>query len=152
MYERFTDRARKVMALANQEAQRFNHDKIGSEHVLLGIIKEGSGVGASVLKDYGLDIRILREDVLKLVKEGPEIVTMGKLPQSPRTKKIIEYAIEYARSLNHNYVGTEHILGSLVSEKEGIASQILVSKGFDEKRIKEDLENLLGVSPRAEEP
>ena len=97
MFERFTDRARKVMALANQEAQRFNHEFIGTEHILLGLVKEGSGVGATVLKNLDVDIKKLRLEVEKLVKSGPDMVTMGKLPQTPRAKKVIEYAIEEAR-------------------------------------------------------
>ncbi|MFI4873554.1 MAG: Clp protease N-terminal domain-containing protein, partial [Phycisphaerales bacterium JB061] len=92
MFERFTDRARKVMALANQEAQRFNHEYIGTEHILLGLVKEGSGVGANVLKALSVDLRKVRLEVEKLVKQGPEMVTMGKLPQTPRAKKVIEYA------------------------------------------------------------
>ena len=114
MFERFTDRARKVMALANQEAQRFNHEYIGTEHILLGLVKEGSGVGANVLKNLEVDLRKVRLEVEKLVKSGPDMVTMGKLPQTPRAKKVIEYAIEEARQLNHNYVGTEHLLLALL--------------------------------------
>ncbi len=110
MYERFTDRARKVMQLANQEAQRFNHEYVGTEHVLLGLIKEGSGVAANVLRNLDVDLRKIRNEVEKIVQAGPEMVTMGKLPQTPRAKKVIEYAIEEARNLNHNYVGTEHLL------------------------------------------
>lgn len=139
------------MALASQEAQRLNHEHIGTEHVLLGLIKEGCGVGGTILKNYDLNIKILIEDILKLVPSGPDMVTTGKLPQTPITKKVIESAIDYARSLNHDYVGAEHILGGLVAEKEGIASQILVSKGFDEEKVKKDLEDLLGVSPQSEE-
>lgn len=151
MFGKFTDRARKVMAFADQEAQRLNHEYIGTEHFLLGIINEGSGVGATVLKSYDLNIKILREEVEKLVKRGPDTINRGKRPQTPRAKHVIELAIEYARSLNHNYVGTEHILGGLVAEEEGIASQVLLDKGFDEKRVKEDLENLLGVSRKSKE-
>ena len=114
MLERFTDRARKVIALANQEAQRFNHKYVGTEHLLLGLVKEGSGVGVTVLKNLGADIKKLRSEFEKLVKSGPDIVTIGKLPQTPRAKRIIEYALEEARSLNHNYVGTEHILLALI--------------------------------------
>ena len=88
MYERFTDRARKVMQLANQEAQRFNHEYIGTEHVLLGLIKEGSGVAANVLKNLDIDLRKIRMEVEKLVQSGPDMVTMGKLPQTPRAKKV----------------------------------------------------------------
>ena len=87
MFERFTDRARKVMALANQEAQRFNHEYIGTEHILLGLVKEGSGVGANVLKNLDVDLRKVRLEVEKLVKSGPDMVTMGKLPQTPRERK-----------------------------------------------------------------
>ena len=105
MYERFTDRARKVMQLANQEAQRFNHEYVGTEHVLLGLVKEGSGVAANVLKNLDVDLRKIRVEVEKIVQSGPDMVTMGKLPQTPRAKKVIEYAIEEARNLNHNNVG-----------------------------------------------
>src|SRR3954451_4607755 len=109
MYERFTDRARKVMQLANQEAQRFNHEYIGTEHILLGLVKEGSGVAANVLKNLDIDLRKIRLEVQNIVQSGPDAV-LGKLPQTPRAKKVIEYAIEEARNLNHNYVGTEHLL------------------------------------------
>ena len=145
MFERFTDRARKVMALANQEAQRFNHEYIGTEHVLLGLVKEGSGVGATVLKNLDVDIKKLRIEVEKQVKSGPDMVTMGKLPQTPRAKKVIEYAIEEARALNHNYVGTEHILLGLLRETEGIAAQILMNVGLKLEDIRQEVLNLLGA-------
>ena len=145
MFERFTDRARKVMALANQEAQRFNHEYIGTEHVLLGLVKEGSGVGATVLKNLEVDIKKLRLEVEKLVKSGPDMVTMGKLPQTPRAKKVIEYAIEEARSLNHNYVGTEHILLGLLRESEGIAAQVLMNLGLKLEEVRQEVLNLLGA-------
>ncbi|MHC4605180.1 MAG: Clp protease N-terminal domain-containing protein, partial [Planctomycetota bacterium] len=145
MFERFTDRARKVMALANQEAQRFNHEYIGTEHVLLGLVKEGSGVGATVLKNLDVEIKKLRLAVEKLVKSGPDMVTMGKLPQTPRAKKVIEYAIEEARSLNHNYVGTEHILLGLLRESEGIAAQVLMDLGLKLEEVRQEVLNLLGA-------
>jgi ATP-dependent Clp protease ATP-binding subunit ClpC len=145
MFERFTDRARKVMALANQEAQRFNHDVIGTEHILLGLVKEGSGVGATVLKNFDVDIKKLRLEVEKHVRSGPDMVTMGKLPQSPRAKKVIEYAIEEARSLNHNYVGTEHILLGLLRETEGIAAQVLMGLGLKLEDVRQEILNLLGA-------
>jgi len=145
MFERFTDRARKVMALANQEAQRFNHEYIGTEHILLGLVKEGSGVGANVLKNLDVDIKKLRLEIEKLVKSGPDIVTMGKLPQTPRAKKVIEYAIEEARSLNHNYVGTEHILLGLLRETEGIAAQVMVAMGLKLEDVRQEVLNLLGA-------
>ncbi|MBW8036168.1 MAG: ATP-dependent Clp protease ATP-binding subunit [Planctomycetes bacterium] len=144
MFERFTDRARKVMALANQEAQRFNHEYIGTEHILLGLVKEGSGVGANVLKKLDIDIKKLRLEIEKLVKSGPDMVTMGKLPQTPRAKKVIEFAIEEARALNHNYVGTEHILLGLLRETEGIAAQVLMNLGLKLENVRQEVLNLLG--------
>ena len=145
MFERFTDRARKVMALANQEAQRFNHEYIGTEHVLLGLVKEGSGVGANVLKNLDVDVKKLRLEVEKLVKSGADMVTMGKLPQTPRAKKVIEFAIEEARSLNHNYIGTEHILLGLLRETEGIAAQVLMNLGLKLEDVRQEVLNLLGA-------
>ncbi len=151
MFERFTDRARKVMALANQEAQRFNHEYIGTEHILLGLVKEGSGVGANVLKNLDVDLRKVRLEVEKLVKSGPDMVTMGKLPQTPRAKKVIEYAIEEARNLNHNYVGTEHLLLGLLREHEGVAAQVLMNLGLKLEDVREEVLNLLGAGVDPEE-
>jgi ATP-dependent Clp protease ATP-binding subunit ClpC len=144
MYERFTDRARKVMQLANQEAQRFNHEYVGTEHVLLGLVKEGSGVAANVLKNLDVDLRKIRVEVEKIVQSGPDMVTMGKLPQTPRAKKVIEYAIEEARNLNHNYVGTEHLLLGLLREQEGVAAQVLMNLGLKLEEVREEVLNLLG--------
>ena len=150
MYERFTDRARKVMQLANQEAQRFNHEYIGTEHLLLGLIKEGSGVAANVLKNLDVDLRKIRLEVEKLVQSGPDMVTMGKLPQTPRAKKVIEYSMEEARNLNHNYVGTEHILLGLLREQEGVAAQVLMNLGLKLEEVREEVLNLLGHSMEGE--
>src|SRR5882762_773040 len=144
MYERFTDRARKVMQLANQEAQRFNHEYIGTEHILLGLIKEGSGVAANVLKNLDIDLRKIRLEVEKIVQSGPDMVTMGKLPQTPRAKKVIEYSIEEARNLNHNYVGTEHLLLGLLREQEGVAAQVLMNLNLKLDEVREEVLNLLG--------
>jgi ATP-dependent Clp protease ATP-binding subunit ClpC len=144
MFERFTDRARKVMQLANQEAQRFNHEYVGTEHVLLGLVKEGSGVAANVLKNLDVDLRKIRTEVEKIVQAGPDVVTMGKLPQTPRAKKVIEYAIEEARNLNHNYVGTEHLLLGLLREQEGVAAQVLMNLGLKLEEVREEVLNLLG--------
>ncbi|HZK82019.1 MAG TPA: ATP-dependent Clp protease ATP-binding subunit, partial [Humisphaera sp.] len=152
MFERFTDRARKVMALANQEAQRFNHEYIGTEHILLGLVKEGSGVGANVLKNLDVDLRKVRLEVEKLVKSGPDMVTMGKLPQTPRAKKVIEYAIEEARNLNHNYVGTEHLLLGLLREHDGVAAQVLMNLNLKLEEVREEVLNLLGAGVETEEP
>jgi ATP-dependent Clp protease ATP-binding subunit ClpC len=146
MYERFTDRARKVMQLANQEAQRFNHEYIGTEHILLGLVKEGSGVAANVLKNLDIDLRKIRLEVEKIVQtgSGSEMVTMGKLPHTPRAKKVIEYSIEEARNLNHNYVGTEHLLLGLLREQEGVAAQVLMNLGLKLEDVREEVLNLLG--------
>ncbi len=145
MYERFTDRARKVMQLANQEAQRFNHEYIGTEHILLGLVKEGSGVAANVLKNLDIDLRKIRLEVEKIVQAGPDMVTMGKLPQTPRAKKVIEYSIEEARNLNHNYVGTEHLLLGLLREQEGVAAQVLMNLGLKLEDVREEVLNLAGA-------
>lgn len=144
MYERYTDRARKVMQLANQEAQRFNHEYVDTEHVLLGLMREGSGVAANVLKNLDVDFRKVREGVENLVQSGPDMVTMGKLPQTPRAKKIDEYAREEARNLNHNYVGTEHLLIGLVREPEGVAVQVLMNLGLKLEDVRRETLYLLG--------
>lgn len=145
MFGHFTERARKVMALANQEAQRFNHEHIGTEHILLGFIKEGSGIGATVLKNLDVDIKKLRIEVERRVKSGPDMVTLGKLPQTPRAKKVIEYAIEEARSLNCNYVGTEHILIGLFRETDGTAAQVFTNLGLILEVVRQELLNLPGI-------
>src|SRR6188472_449903 len=146
MYERFTDRARKVMQLANQEAQRFNHEYIGTEHILLGLVKEGSGVAANVLKNLDIDLRKIRLEVEKIVQTGPggDQVVLGQMPHTPRAKKVIEYAVEEARRLNHNYVGTEHLLLGLLREEEGVAAQVLMNLGLKLEDVREEVLNLLG--------
>jgi ATP-dependent Clp protease ATP-binding subunit ClpC len=143
MFERFTDRARKVLKLANQEAQRFNHEYIGTEHILLGLVREGAGVAAKVLKNLDVDLQKVRQEVERLVQSGTEMVTMGELPYTPRAKKVIEYAIEEARNLNHNYVGTEHLLLGLLREEEGMAAQVLRNLGLRLGEVREEVLNLL---------
>lgn len=150
MYERFTDRARKVMQLANQQAQRYNHEYIGTEHILPALLIEGSGVAANVLKELGISLARLRLEIEKLVQPGPDMVTMGKLPQTPRTKKVIEYSMQVARELQHNYVGTEHILLGLVREKEGVAYQVLMNLGVNEDSVKRATHRLLGTPAEPE--
>lgn len=151
MYERFTDRARKVMQLATQEAQRFNHEYVGTEHLLLGLIKEGSGIAANVLVNLGVDIRRVRLLVEELVQPGPDMVQMGKLPQTPRTKKAIEYAMEEARSLNHNHVGTEHLLLGMLREKEGVAAAVFQRLHVTVEAVREQCMTFLGVDLRESE-
>ena len=151
MYERFTDRARKVIQLANQEAQRFNHEYIGTEHILLGLVKEGSGVAANVLRNLDVELKKVRLEVEKLIISGPEMTTAGKLPQTPRAKSVIEYAIKESRDLGHNYVGTEHLLLGLLREHEGVAAQILMNLGLNVDDVRKEVINLLGPSKNAAE-
>jgi hypothetical protein len=152
MYERFTDRARKVMQLANQEAQRFNHEYIGTEHILLGLIQEGGGVAAHVLrKNLGIDLCKARNEIEKIVQAGTAMVAPGKRPQTPRAKKLIEYAIEEARMLDHNYVGTEHLLLGLLRETEGVAAQVMMNMGLKLDRAREEILNLLRPSAQSSE-
>src|SRR5687768_13243762 len=150
MYERFTDRARKVMQLANQEAQRFNHEYIGTEHILLGLVKEGSGVAAHVLKNLDIDLRKIRLEVEKIVQSGPDMITMGKLPQTPRAKKVIEYAIEEAKGLHHNYIGTEHLLLGLLREWEGVAAHVLTNLGLKLEGVREEVLELINQNVPAD--
>src|SRR5438445_12226582 len=145
MYERFTDRAPKVLQLANQEAQRLNREYIGTEHILLGLVKEGSGVAANVLKNLDIDLRTVRLEVEQLVQPSPEVGTPGKLPQTPRARKVIEYSIEEARNLNHNYVGTEHLLLGLLREQMGVGAQVLMNVGLRLEDVREEMVNIVGV-------
>lgn len=146
MYERFTDRARHVMRHANTEAGRLNHEYIGTEHILLGLIKEDFGVAAHVLKNLGFDLLKIRLQVEKFVHVGTDVITPSnsKLPQNLRAKRVIEYAVEEAQRLNHNYVGTEHLLLGLLREPEGIAAQVLINMGLTLVNIREEVLNLVG--------
>jgi ATP-dependent Clp protease ATP-binding subunit ClpA len=147
MYERFTDRARRVMEFANQEAWRFNHEYLGTEHILLGLVREGTGVAANILKNVGADLRNVRLEVEKIVQSGPDIVTMGKVPMTPRAKKVIEIATNEARNLNHAYVGTEHLFLGLVNEDTTVAAQVLLNLGIQLKGVREEVVKLLVCSP-----
>ncbi|MBI3406975.1 MAG: hypothetical protein HY040_01280 [Planctomycetes bacterium] len=147
MYERFTDRARQVLQEANEEAKRFRHEYIGTEHVLLGLVKTNAGVASEVLKSLGVELRRIRQEVEKIVQPGPYKVEVDKLPQTPRAKKVIEFAIDESRSLNHNYVGTEHILLGLIREQEGVASQVLMNLGLNLQKIRDEVLVLLGREP-----
>ena len=110
MFSRFTERARKVLVLAKEEARRFNHDYIGTEHILLGLIREGEGVACAVLQNLDVDLERLKLDIEKLISSGSSASVLGDIPFTPRAKKALELAAEEARSLGHNYIGTEHIL------------------------------------------
>ena len=145
MFDRFTDRARKVMSLARQEAQRFNHQYIGTEHILLGLIQEGSGVAANVLRNLEVDPEKIRVEVEKIVQDGPTMVTMGQLPFTPRAKKVLELASEEASNLRHNYIGTEHLLLGLIRENEGVAAQVLMNLNLKLDDVREEVLELLGA-------
>jgi ATP-dependent Clp protease ATP-binding subunit ClpC len=151
MFDRFTDRAKKVMNLARQEAQRFNHEYLGTEHILLGLVQEGSGVAANVLKNMGIDLSKIRAEVEKIVKTGPSMVTMGQLPFTPRAKKVLELSVEEASNLGHNYIGTEHLLLGLIKENEGIAAQVLMNLGIKLEDVREEVLDFLGADREEEE-
>ncbi len=151
MFDRFTDRAKKVMNLARQEAQRFNHEYLGTEHILLGLVQEGSGVAANVLKNMGIDLNKIRMEVEKIVKTGPSMVTMGQLPFTPRAKKVLELSMEEAGNLGHNYIGTEHLLLGLIKENEGIAAQVLLNLGVKLEDVREEVLDFLGADTADEE-
>ncbi len=145
MFDRFTDRAKKVMNLARQEAQRFNHEYLGTEHILLGLVQEGSGVAANVLKQMQIELDKIRVEVEKIVKTGPSMVTMGQLPFTPKAKKVLELSLEEASNLGHNYIGTEHILLGLIKENEGIAAQVLMNLGVKLEDVREEVLEFLGA-------
>ncbi len=144
MFNRFTERARKVVILAKEEARRFNHDYIGTEHMLLGLIREGEGVAAAVLQKLGVSLENIRLEIEKLVQPGPTTQIIGDIPFTPRAKKALELAAEEARALGHNYIGTEHILLGLIREGEGVASQVLLNLGLDLNTVRNEVMELLG--------
>ncbi|MFA7283689.1 MAG: Clp protease N-terminal domain-containing protein, partial [Candidatus Omnitrophota bacterium] len=144
MFNRFTERARKVIILAKEEARRFNHDYIGTEHILLGLIREGEGVAAAVLQKLDVSLENIRLEIEKLVQPGPATQIIGDIPFTPRAKKALELSAEEARSLGHNYIGTEHLLLGLIREGEGIASQVLMNLGMDLNSVRNEVMGLLG--------
>lgn len=144
MFDRFSDRARKVMRFANEEALRLNADHIDTEHILLGLLKEDSGVAANVLKNLEIDVWTIHVELRKIVETGPDKKPVGKLPQTPRAKKVIECAIEESQNLKHNYVGTEHILLGLLREHEGAAAQVLTRLQLDLEDVRKEILNLIG--------
>ncbi|HYE98829.1 MAG TPA: Clp protease N-terminal domain-containing protein, partial [Planctomycetota bacterium] len=146
MFEKFTERARKVMSLARQEAQRLNSEFIGTEHILLGIIQEGGGVAAKVLKNLNVDLKRIRQEIEKLITPSTSpTVTLGQLPFSPRAKRVIELAGEAASSLGHDVIGTEHLLLGLLKENEGIAAQVLTNLGLKLDEVRNMVLEVLGA-------
>jgi ATP-dependent Clp protease ATP-binding subunit ClpC len=144
MQDRFTERVRKVMYLAREEAGRLHHDYIGTEHLLLGIIREGEGIAATVLNNLGLDLDTIRRSIEDMVPTSGGTLTIGEIPFTPRAKRVLELSVEEARLFGHNYVGTEHLLLGLIREGEGVAARVLVDLGADRKRVREETLKLLG--------
>jgi ATP-dependent Clp protease ATP-binding subunit ClpA len=143
MYQKFTDRARKVMQLARQEAQRFNHEYIGTEHILLGLVKEGAGVAANALQKLDINSHTVRQEIERTVYL-PDAPTPGGLSEGPRAKKAIAYALEESRALKHDYVGTEHLLLGLLRVQDGVAAQILMNLGLRLEDVRQEVLSLLG--------
>jgi ATP-dependent Clp protease ATP-binding subunit ClpC len=143
MFERFTDRARRVVVLAQEEARLLNHDYIGTEHILLGLIHEGEGVAAMALERLGISLPAVRAQVEEVVGHGGSSPASGHIPFTPRAKKVLELALREALQLGHNYIGTEHLLLGLVREGEGVAAQVLVKLGANLSRMREEVLQLL---------
>ena len=144
MFDRFTERVRKVIQLAREEAMRFNHDYIGTEHLLLGLVKEGEGIAAAALANLGVDLKTLRLEVEKLVEQGPSTVSVGEIPFNPQAKKVLELSVEEARKFGHNYIGTEHLLLGLIKEGEGIAAHVLDNMKVGVEKVQREIVKLLG--------
>src|SRR5690348_3217195 len=144
-FDKFTERARKVLSLAQEEAQRFNHNYIGTEHLLLGLVREGEGVAAQVLSTLGVELNKVRSAVEFIIGRGDRIV-LGEIGLTPRAKKVIELAVDEARRLNHHYIGTEHLLLGLVREGEGIAAGVLESLGVNLEKVRSTTIQVLSQS------
>ena len=142
MFERFTDRARRVVVLAQEEAKMLNHNYIGTEHILLGLIHEGEGVAAKALESLGISLDAVREQVQDIIGQGQQQPT-GHIPFTPRAKKVLELSLREALQLSHSYIGTEHILLGLIREGEGVAAQVLVKLGADLNRVRQQVIQLL---------
>ena len=142
MFERFTDRARRVVVLAQEEARMLNHNYIGTEHILLGLIHEGEGVAAKALESLGISLEAVRAQVEEIIGQGQQAPS-GHIPFTPRAKKVLELSLREALQLGHNYIGTEHILLGLIREGEGVAAQVLVKLGADLNRVRQQVIQLL---------
>ena len=142
MFERFSDRARRVVVLAQEEARHLNHNYIGTEHVLLGLIHEGEGVAAKALESLGISLEAVRAEVTGIVGRGAEAPS-GHIPFTPRAKKVLELSLREALQLGHNYIGTEHVLLGLIREGEGVAAQVLLKLGASFDRVRQQVVQLL---------
>jgi len=148
----FTDRVRKVLAMARDEAIRLQHDYVGTEHILLGLIREGEGVAAAVLTNLSADLDQIHEGIEEAVKPGKATIALGELPYTSRAKKVLEFAMAEARELNHSYVGTEHLLLGLLREEKGIAAQVLNSLGISLEEARAETLKVLGSDMGPSEP
>ncbi|MBN1808272.1 MAG: ATP-dependent Clp protease ATP-binding subunit [Planctomycetes bacterium] len=146
MFNKMTIRAKRAMSMARREAERLHHDYIGPEHILLGIIKEGTGVAANVLENLNVSLEKVRLEVEKLVEKGEGMVTMGQKPLTPRAKRVVEHASEEARSLQHNYIGTEHLLLGILGEHDSVAAQVLLNMDLSPDLVRSEVLDLLGAS------
>ena len=152
MFDKFTDRARKIIALAQKEAERFRHDYIGTEHLLLGLVKEGSGVAVTALNNLSVDVEKVRREVEKLVVIADKPAPSGPLPFTPQAKRVLELASEEARGLGHPYIGTEHILLGLLSEQDSVAAQVLINLDLKLEDVRSEILDLLGASDVSKPP
>jgi ATP-dependent Clp protease ATP-binding subunit ClpC len=148
VFERFTDRARRVVVLAQEEARLLNHNYIGTEHLLLGLIHEGEGVAATALESLGMSLEAVRGQVEEIIGQGQSAPT-GHIPFTPRAKKVLELSLREAKQLGHNYIGTEHILLGLIREGEGVAAQVLVKLGAGLDRVRQQVIHVLSGSAAA---
>jgi ATP-dependent Clp protease ATP-binding subunit ClpC len=146
----FTDRVRKVLAMAREEAIRLQHDYVGTEHILLGLIREGEGVAAAVLNNLAVDLEQVQEKVEESVRRGKATIALGELPYTSRAKKVLEFAMAEARELNHSYVGTEHLLLGLLREEKGIAAEVLGQLGVGLEDARRETLKLLGSEPNTQ--
>jgi ATP-dependent Clp protease ATP-binding subunit ClpC len=143
VFERFTERARQVVVLAQDEARLLKHNYIGTEHILLGLLREEEGLAARVLEGLDIELNEVRAQVARVVGQGDEATT-GQIPFTPRAKKVLELSLREALSLNDNYIGTEHVLLGLVRENEGVAARILLNLGADSERVRNAVIESLG--------
>ena len=150
MFERFTDRARRVVVLAQEEARLLNHNYIGTEHILLGLLNEGEGIAAKALESLGINLSGVREQVVEIIGQGQQAPT-GHIPFTPRAKKVLELSLREALQLGHNYIGTEHILLGLIREGEGVAAQVLQKLGAELQKVRQTVIQLLSGPTGSEE-
>jgi ATP-dependent Clp protease ATP-binding subunit ClpC len=150
LFERFTDRARRVVVLAQEEARLLNHNYIGTEHILLGLLNEGEGIAAKALESLGISLSAVREQVVEIIGQGQQAPT-GHIPFTPRAKKVLELSLREALQLGHNYIGTEHILLGLIREGEGVAAQVLQKLGAELQKVRQTVIQLLSGSGSSEE-